>query len=78
MKEPVGHIQVVDRDAPVPGGWIRADGSRWPKQSLPELFEVIGTTFGGDETHFHVPDMRLREREDPRPGVWYLIKAHDD
>lgn len=44
-----------------PSGWLPADGSVLPVSEYPELFDVIGNTYGGDgETNFAVPDLRAR------------------
>jgi microcystin-dependent protein len=45
----------------VPGGFLAADGQLVTIASAPELFSVIGTTYGGDGvTTFRVPDLRGR------------------
>lgn len=45
-----------------PPGWLIADGSAVDRKEYPELFEVIGETYGaGDgEATFNLPDMRGR------------------
>jgi microcystin-dependent protein len=45
-----------------PSGWLVCDGSAVGRQAYPNLFAVIGTTWGaGDgQTTFNVPDMRGR------------------
>lgn len=43
----------------VPDGWLPADGSLRSIASLPELFQAIGTTFGGDgATSFALPNLQ--------------------
>lgn len=38
-------------------GWLRCDGRRLPIEGdYGLLYKVIGTTFGGDATHFNLPD----------------------
>jgi microcystin-dependent protein len=45
----------------VPGGWSVADGSLLSVTDNPELFAVIGTTYGGDGVStFALPDLRGR------------------
>lgn len=39
-------------------GWLLCDGSSYLQSDYPALFECLGTKFGGDETHFNVPDLR--------------------
>ena len=42
-------------------GWLACDGSEYNINDYPELFSVIGTTYGGDGTQvFRVPDLRGR------------------
>ncbi|HEX2906605.1 MAG TPA: tail fiber protein [Phototrophicaceae bacterium] len=44
----------------LPPGALWCDGSAYPVSDYPQLFGVIGTTYGGDETMFKVPDLRGR------------------
>lgn len=47
--------------ATAPNGWLAADGSIVIINSFPDLFSVIGTTYGGDGiTTFGLPDLRGR------------------
>jgi microcystin-dependent protein len=44
-----------------PAGWALCDGSLLPIEEYMELFNLIGTTYGGDgQTTFAVPDLRGR------------------
>lgn len=44
-----------------PKGWLRCDGQSLPVADSPELFAVLGTTYGGDGRNtFALPDMRGR------------------
>lgn len=44
-----------------PSGWLLCDGSSKLRADYPDLFAVIGTTFGSvDGTHFTLPDLRSR------------------
>jgi microcystin-dependent protein len=61
MAQPyVGEIRLFAGDfAPV--GWQLCDGSSLPIAGNEALFQLIGTTYGGDgETAFDVPDLRGR------------------
>jgi len=41
--------------------WIVCDGSSLLRSDFPDLFSVIGTTYGAvDGTHFNIPDLRGR------------------
>ena len=55
---PVGTIEYFAMTTP-PAGYLKADGAVVGRQTYPELFETIGTTFGeGDgETTFNLPDL---------------------
>ena len=56
----IGQIMVFPGNY-APGGWAVCDGSLVPVADYPELFALIGTTYGGDghET-FALPDLRGR------------------
>jgi microcystin-dependent protein len=43
-----------------PAGWLMCDGDSYNINEYPKLYEVIGTTYGGGEGDFNVPDMRSR------------------
>jgi microcystin-dependent protein len=44
-----------------PSGWLMCDGSSLPIEEFETLFNLIGTTYGGDgQTTFNVPDLRGR------------------
>jgi microcystin-dependent protein len=44
-----------------PVGWLFCNGSSLDPSAYPDLFAVIGTTYGGDgETSFNIPDFRGR------------------
>ncbi len=38
--------------------WLRCDGRLVASTQYPELFNAIGTTFGGDGLAFRLPDLR--------------------
>jgi len=60
MAEPyVGEIRMFTGDY-APNGWGLCDGSTVLQEDFPTLFLVIGTTYGGDATHFNLPDLRGR------------------
>jgi Microcystin-dependent protein len=56
---PIGQIIMWPSNT-MPGGYLKCDGQSVPKVDYPELFAVIGSTFGGDATNFNVPDYRGR------------------
>lgn len=59
---PVGYI--VPDVWPMPAYFVclDLDGSRLWRVDWPELFDVIGTNWGGERTpvHFNLPDVRVR------------------
>jgi microcystin-dependent protein len=45
--------------ANIPAGWLPCDGREMPVTGNEALFQLIGTTFGGNgETSFALPDLR--------------------
>lgn len=57
---PVGTIQVFAFNR-IPKGWMICDGSKLDPTVHYELFNAIGTTFGGDgKNYFYLPDLRGR------------------
>src|SRR5215213_10258215 len=61
MPEPfVGEIRMFAGNFP-PAGWAFCDGTPLPISENEILFQLIGTTFGGDgESTFNLPDLRGR------------------
>lgn len=61
MAQPyVGEIRMFAGNFP-PAGWYFCDGSLLPISENEVLFQLIGTTFGGDgQSTFAVPDLRGR------------------
>jgi microcystin-dependent protein len=61
MSQPfVGEIRIAGFNFP-PAGWARCDGSLLPISENDVLFNLIGTTYGGDgQTTFALPDLRGR------------------
>lgn len=47
-----------------PAGWMACEGQLVPVSELPDLFKLIGTTYGGDgETSFALPNVAPIESE---------------
>lgn len=61
MSQPyVGEIRIFAGNF-APNGWLLCDGSTVPISENETLFQLIGTTYGGDgETYFNLPDLRGR------------------
>ena len=61
MSQPyVGEIRIVGFNF-APNGWALCDGALFPISQNSALFNLIGTTYGGDgQSTFAVPDLRGR------------------
>jgi microcystin-dependent protein len=57
MEGLVGMIKLSLQSNP-PKDWLLCDGTALPIHDHPELYALIGKRYGGDETHFHLPDLR--------------------
>jgi microcystin-dependent protein len=60
---PVGGIIPFGGDATsvLPGGWLLCDGTSKLRSDYPDLFSVIGVSYGSvDGTHFSLPDLQGR------------------
>jgi phage-related tail fiber protein len=44
--------------AKAPLGWLKCNGATLSKADFPELYEVIGDTYGSTATTFNIPDAR--------------------
>ncbi len=56
----IGEVRLF-AGAVIPRGWLRCDGQSLTVAENPELFSVLGTTYGGDgRSSFTVPDLRGR------------------
>lgn len=54
---------------PYPTMWLDCDGASLLRTDYPDLFNVIGTTYGAaDGTHFNLPDLRGRSIVDVGTG----------
>jgi microcystin-dependent protein len=56
---PIGAI-IMFAGANPPTNYLACDGSTYLNSSAPALAAVLGTTFGGDATHFAVPNLQGR------------------
>lgn len=57
-KLPVGSVLQTTQKIPKKG-WLVPDGKKLKKQDYPKLYEVIKEVYGGNETHFNLPDLRI-------------------
>ena len=67
----VGEIALVGFNF-VPNGWAAADGSSLPISEHEALFNLIGTTFGGDgSSTFNLPKL-----DAPAQGMTYVVSLY--
>lgn len=50
--------QFAGASSKIPPHWLLCDGSEYDVGAYPELFDVIGYTYGGSGSKFKVPDYR--------------------
>jgi microcystin-dependent protein len=78
MAQPyVGEIRMFAGNF-APAGWMFCDGSTLPISEYDTLFNLIGTTYGGDgQSTFQLPDLRgrlpLHWGTDPGTGTNFVI-----
>ena len=61
-----------------PAGWMFCDGSQLPISENETLFQLIGTTYGGDgQTTFNLPDLRgrvpIHQGTNPATGTTFTL-----
>lgn len=50
------HLDLVS--AAIPTGWLECNGASLLRATYPRLFAKLGTFYGGDASHFSLPDLR--------------------
>jgi microcystin-dependent protein len=61
LEAPVGAVAPYSGPAgSVPAGWLLCDGGSYDLNLYPELYAVIGITYGSEPGRFRVPDLRGR------------------
>jgi len=73
----VGEIRMFGGNF-APAGWMFCDGSTLPISENDVLFNLIGTTYGGDgQTTFNLPDLRgrvpIHQGTNPSTGTGFTI-----
>lgn len=73
---PIGVIQAFSGNT-VPHGYLLADGTSYKVADYPDLYAVIGNTYGGDSTNFNVPDYRETVLVGVGENTTDTIASHD-
>ena len=60
-----------------PRGYLLADGASYPTADYPDLYAVIGNTYGGDTENFNVPDYRETVLVGVGENTTDTIASHD-
>ena len=74
---PIGIIQPFASDTNIPRGYLLADGASYPTADYPDLYAVIGNTYGGDTENFNVPDYRETVLVGVGENTTDTIASHD-
>ena len=61
----------------IPNGYLLADGASYPTAEYPDLYAVIGNTYGGDGENFNVPDYRETVLVGVGENTTDTIASHD-
>lgn len=61
----------------IPRGYLLADGASYPTTEYPDLYAVIGNTYGGDTENFNVPDYRETVLVGVGENTTDTIASHD-
>jgi microcystin-dependent protein len=69
----IGEISLLPYAAP--SGWFECNGQSLKKADDPQLFQVIGTKFGGDGSTFGLPDLSSTPPPLPTSQSIYCISA---
>lgn len=73
---PIGVIQAFSGQT-VPYGYLLANGASYKVADYPDLYAVIGNTYGGDSTNFNVPDYRETVLVGVGENTTDTIASHD-
>ena len=73
---PIGVIQAFSGTT-IPHGYLLADGTSYKVADYPDLYAVIGNTYGGDTENFNVPDYRETVLVGVGENTTDTIASHD-
>lgn len=71
---PIGAIHMYAATN-APSGWLLCDGSQVSSNQYPDLFAVIGYTYGGSGGNFNLPDLRGRVVVGTGSGTGLTVRA---
>lgn len=75
----IGEIVCLAYTPTPAANWLPADGRSLVRADYPDLFTVIGTTFGAvDGTHFNIPDLQGRSIVGTGSGSGLTTRAEGD
>jgi len=75
----IGEIVILSYTVSPAVNWLPADGRSLVRADYPDLFTLIGTTFGSvDGTHFNIPDLRGRAIVGTGSGSGLTPRAEGD
>ena len=60
-----------------PNGYLLCDGASYKRYDYPDLYAVIGNTYGGDDVNFNVPDYRETVLVGVGENTTDTITSHD-
>lgn len=74
---PLGTILLLAHNSTIPAGYLLCDGAAVSRTMYPDLFSVIGTTYGAGDgsTTFNVPDYNAAKRFAQGSAVAGTVKA---
>ena len=73
---PIGIIQAFSGTT-IPRGFLLCDGQSYAVKDYPDLYAVIGNTYGGDDVNFNVPDYRETVLVGVGENTTDTIASHD-
>ena len=71
--DPVGNIKEWLSDSILPPGYVQSDGRTLSKTTYPDLWNLIGYTFGGSGDNYNIHD--TRDKMIVGSGITYIIGA---
>lgn len=73
---PVGTI-IMSLSSVIPDGWLLCDGSEVSSSDYPNLYSVLGNTYGGSGLNFKVPPIVYHATNNPNPRIPFSTKSSE-